>query len=353
MTVHRIVPWWSVKRHADRLDRFVPRMAYRPYQDLKAAWAIRRRWNVENHQQRFDLVQSTNVLAVGWFFRGEKRIPVVTRLSSFRPVWDRAAGIPIDFGTRMRWRMERSVIRRSRYIYSPTAYVAKLSEEAYKVPPIEVIESPYFHESVVSDHAMAERLSAKGPYLLFFGRMTQMKGVHVLAESLVRLLSEIDTMQAVFAGGDGIAPGGGSMKEYLKNRLAPFGARVHILDSMRHESLYPIIERARLVVLPSLMDNLPNSCLEAMAHGAVVVATEGSCFESLIRDRVSGLLARPNDEGSLCRAIREGWTLSEEEREAMSREATRRIQGLYPKDSIPRLERYYQAVVDKHPAKSS
>src|ERR1051326_7456438 len=44
------------------------------------------------------------------------------------------------------------------------------------------------------------------------------------------------------------------------------------------------------VVLPSLIDNLPNSCLEAMGLGRVVIGTKGTSFEELITDEANGFL---------------------------------------------------------------
>ena len=49
-----------------------------------------------------------------------------------------------------------------------------------------------------------------------------------------------------------------------------------MLDKLPHRQLYPVIAGARLVVLPSLIENLPNAGLEAMALGRAVIGTAGT-----------------------------------------------------------------------------
>jgi glycosyltransferase involved in cell wall biosynthesis len=64
-----------------------------------------------------------------------------------------------------------------------------------------------------------------------------------------------------------------------------------------------VIRQALAVVLPSRMDNLPNTCIEAMAEGKAVIGTRGTSFEQLIEDGVSGLLCDVDDPTALRASI--------------------------------------------------
>ncbi len=313
VVVHRVVPLWDSRMILDHIDPWIPRSCYDPYQDLKAAWCLYRRWKDENKKNRFDVVQLANVLSVGFFFRGNVGVTRVMRLSSFRPAWDTVGGTPMTLGVKLRWWMEKRAIVQTPNIYAPTDFVARLTEKNYRVAHVDVIETPFFQEQPVEDSSEQQRLCGEKPYILFFGRMTKMKGVHRLAESLPPVLRQHPEMRAVFIGNDYIAPDGGSMHQYIRNCLADFGDRIVVESAVRHDKLYPIIRRATVVCLPSIIDNLPNSCLEAMSFARVVVATTGSCFEQLIEDRVSGFLCRPDDAVSLSQTIEAAVTMSREE----------------------------------------
>ena len=133
--------------------------------------------------------------------------------------------------------------------------------------------------------------------------MTQLKGTHILAECLPELLTKFPEMLVVFIGGDAVSPDGGSMRQYILQRAGSRSDQVRLIQPMRHELLYVFLKRARVVALPSLVDNIPNTCLEAMGHGAIVVATSGSCFEFLISHGVSGLLVAPGSPTQLSEMI--------------------------------------------------
>lgn len=345
VAVHRVVPLWDRRMILDHLDPRVPRVMYNSYQDLKAAWCLRRYWRALDETERFDLTQVTNVSATGLFFRRERRSPIVTRLSSYRPVWDTLAGIPVTAGVRARWRMEKAAVRGARFVYAPSNFVAELTEKNYGVGRVDVIESPFFREEVASDDSAYEAHAAGLPYLLFFGRMTAMKGVHVLAEALAEALESAPDLHAFLVGPDAPFAPGVSMKEHVRRVLARFAGRVHLLDALRHEQLYPFISHARFVVLPSLADNLPNTCLEALGLGKIVVATTGSCFEQVIEDGESGFLVAPGDAGALAEAIGRAWRLAPEAASRMGRRAAEKAAGLHPDRKIPELIEYYERVV--------
>src|SRR5262249_55825010 len=100
------------------------------------------------------------------------------------------------------------------------------------------------------------------------------------------------------------------------------------------------------VVLPSLMDNLPNTCLEAMGCGRVVVATAGICFEQIIEQSRSGILVEANDSTALAAGMHAAANLSQWERQEIGSAGAARIAQIHPSLAIPRLLNYYRHVLD-------
>lgn len=347
VTVHRVVPLWDRRMLVDKADRLVPRRLYNPYQDLKAAWSISRYLRKLNGKSRFDLIQVANVMAVGLFLGKRLRVPLVTRMSSYRPEWDTLAGVKPDLGVKARWKMEEWSVRGRRHVFAPTHYVAAQIEKAYRIPKVEVIESPFFEEVVEKDNSVYRQHLVGKKYLLFFGRMTQMKGVHVLAEALPRVLERAPDLHAVFVGADATAPGGGSMREFVRAKAGTHAGRVLLLDPLRHAQLYPFVENAAFVVLPSLVDNMPNTLLEAMGHRRVVIGTSGSCFEQLIEEGRNGFLVPPGDPETLAAAMNRACELSPEASGAIGAAARARVDDLHPDRALSRLVGYYESVISQ------
>jgi glycosyltransferase involved in cell wall biosynthesis len=331
----------------DKLDFFFRNKFYCPYQDVKAAWCLWRKYReAVQSEGSFDIVQLANVQAVGLFFKPIAGETLVTRLSSYRPLWDRRAGISEDWFVRMRWWLEEKAIRRTRFHYAPSRFVADYVQKGYNFENVEVVETPFFQEVVEPDRSVFESTLAGKRYLLFFGRLTQMKGVHRLAEALPEVLRKHEDLHAVFAGADtNLAPGGGGMRDYIRKTIgSEFNGRVVFFDPLRHEQLYPIIENAEWVVLPSIVDNLPNTCLEAMGLGRPVIATTGSCFEQLITDGETGLLSKADDSTDLQRVLFTAMDMSSSDREKMAECGKASLARLHPANAIPALLECFEKI---------
>jgi len=345
VSVYRVVPLWDKRMILDHVDPLVPRVLYNPYQDFKAAWCLWRRWQQVHRQTPYDIVQTANVMAVGLFFRQEKTVPVVTRLSSYRPFWDRAAGIEETAGVKARWQMEKIAITGCQHLYAPTYFVAKQVAQGYGIESVDTLETPFFAEQPVLESDVFDQQLAGKSYALYFGRMTQMKGVHILAQALPKVLRQHPDMHVAFVGGSGISPDASTMREYVAEHLKDFLERVIFLDPMRHNRLYPVIRGAKIVVLPSLIDNLPNTCLESLGLGKVVVSTTGSCFEQVIEHKISGILVEPGNPEALADGINRAWQLGESEALAMQQAAVKSVSRLYPERAIPKLIDYYKSII--------
>jgi glycosyltransferase involved in cell wall biosynthesis len=135
--------------------------------------------------------------------------------------------------------------------------------------------------------------------------------------------------------------------EYLWEKAGRYRGRILSLGDMRHELLYPIMANARAVVIPSLVENFPNVCLEAMAHRRVVIGTRGTAFEQLLEDGASGLLCEPGDPASLVEAVEKALRLSDGEREKMGERAAERIRALRPEIVVEQLLSFYRDVMDR------
>lgn len=78
---------------------------------------------------------------------------------------------------------------------------------------------------------------------------------------------------------------------------------------------------ADVLVLPSLLDNLPNSGVEALACGTPVVAFDVGGLPDIVVDRRNGYLAPARDATGLAAGI--AWVLADRERHATLRAAAR------------------------------
>jgi glycosyltransferase involved in cell wall biosynthesis len=197
--------------------------------------------------------------------------------------------------------MERVQTRRGDGIISPTRALADIVCRGWRIAPERVTVVPTGMTALPEDTglngALPDELSG-AEYLLYFGRLEERKGVQVLGAALPAVLAAHPTLKAVFVGDD-LSYRGGSMRETIRAMNAEHADRLVFLPRMPQSELFPILRAARLVVLPSLWENLANTCLEAMQLSRPVVATRRCGFEEVIQDGESGFLVEPGDAADL------------------------------------------------------
>lgn len=254
----------------------------------------------------FDVVQACEWGAeAAWYAHSpRRRTPLVTRLATPLFVVEQLNDVSTRRGPRagmVTRQLERAQTRRSDGIISPTRALASIVGEAWHIAPerITVVPTGSANAGIAESANGPVPESLQGhPYLLYFGRLERRKGVHILGEALPAVLDAHPTLRAVFVGED-MTLGGRPFAELIRERNARHADRLIFLPRLPQRELFPIIRGARLVVLPSLWENLANTCLEAMQLGRPVVATWGCGFEEVIQDGVSGALVPPADAAKL------------------------------------------------------
>jgi glycosyltransferase involved in cell wall biosynthesis len=78
---------------------------------------------------------------------------------------------------------------------------------------------------------------------------------------------------------------------------------VHYLGGLDLAEVRALLRHADIFLLPSLWENCPYSCLEAMAAGVAIVSSDQGGMPELVEDGVTGLLARSGDAASYVAAL--------------------------------------------------
>ena len=148
-------------------------------------------------------------------------------------------------------------------------------------------------------------VEARRQEILHLGRLERRKGVELLVEAALPLLEKRPALTLRFIGADTpTGPGLSSMRAHLVRLIPPVLTGRVIFDGERPRAALPEALRAAAVCcFPSLWENFPNTCLEAMAAGAAVVAADGSGMAEMIEEGRSGLLFRARDVGALRAAL--------------------------------------------------
>ena len=289
------------------------------------------------------IIQYASCAATGLFRLTS--VPCVVRISGYLPLWNKAYEYDRTRDLLLSERLEEVAYARADGLFAPSLINARAVEKASE-KRVSIIESPCSWENQAIDETLFhDRLWGKR-YLLFFGSIGLMKGVGLIAEIMENLLRKNPQLYFVFVGKD-LGYKAGNMIDYVESKAGVDKERVIYLGKLSRQKLFPIIQNAYAVVLPSRIDNFPNACLEAMAHKRVVIGTLGTSFEQLVKDGESGFLCKRDDPSDLMRVLEKVLNLSDQQRSEIGDRAFDRIWELRPEKLVKQLIDYYKEIISE------
>ena len=170
--------------------------------------------------------------------------------------------------------------------------------------------------------------------ILFVGRVSPEKGVHVLVEAFTKVAARFPNVFLDVVGGLGSLPKDflvGISRDALVQKLAGFYStdyfaelkkripealkeRVVFHGNVSHDALAAYYRRATVFASPSFSDAFPLTVVEAMGAGLPVVASAVGGIREAVVDGVTGLLVEPGNSDALaevlCRLLRDPDTCS-------------------------------------------
>lgn len=311
--------------------------------NIRASRRINQKIREIAEEKQIDIIQFTSLFALSLLHSG--KVPSVMRLSSYAkkayPTFETLSANTVKVMSFF----EVMAGKRCNAVFAPSEVTARAYEKDFH-KKVHVIESPFINDVKRYDDRVIQQQLKDKKYILFFGNLYYEKGILTIAAIIERFLSDNPEYFWVFAGRS-LDIKGTSAAKILSDAAGAHRDRTIFLGELPHEQLYPVIRHSEFVVLPSIMENLSNACIEAMYFSKIVVGTDGASFEQLIQHNKNGLLCKIGNADDLLEKMQIAVEMAEEKKRQMEKKAHERIEKLRPEIVVKQLLRFYKQVIEK------
>ena len=299
--VHRYRPGGRVMKAFDQLGRW---KCWWTRQRLENGWSMYHALKALMRQHKFDVLEMPECGAEGYLINRLLRIPTVVRFHSpsrlIMPYYDVQK---TDIA--MCAFIEQRAIRSATALTSCSRFLRDEVRSKMGVrAPVTVIPNGIdlrlFDEAPNVDVTAKYGLPRDKVTIFFAGRMERRKGIHLcgaIAESILRK----HDVAFVFAGQDLFGYMSDTLLPSLKNQHLQ--GSVHYIGKLDLDELRSCVRAADIFLLPSLWENCPYSCIEAMGSARAIVSSDAGGMPELIEHGANGLLARAEDPESYVQQI--------------------------------------------------
>jgi glycosyltransferase involved in cell wall biosynthesis len=140
---------------------------------------------------------------------------------------------------------------------------------------------------------LRERMNwSKRPVIGAIGRLSPEKGIKYFLRAAARVLQDIPN--ALF-----LIVGDGPDRKGLEAETKALGIRGSVSFLGVREDIPELLSCMDVLVMPSLIEGLPMTLLEAMASGLPVVASRVGSIPAVVQNRINGIMVSPGDASAL------------------------------------------------------
>lgn len=187
-------------------------------------------------------------------------------------------------------------------ITSPSTALIKWAESFWGIPHNKMVHlpNPYLsHKEYISNKRRKDEL-----IICFVGKLNVLKGIKNLTLALKKILHRYSYVRVVFVGPDQSSHiEGMTMKQYIMAELSIWSSQIEFKGVVSLVSVQEVFASSDIAVIPSLWENFPYVCLEAMNAGLPVIGGNIGGIPDILGDNEYGLLVNPKRPQSIERAL--------------------------------------------------
>jgi glycogen synthase len=238
--------------------------------------------------------------------------------------------------------LERVAVENALGFTSPSRWMIPEVERVFAMPggQIDAIPNP------LRPDRPDQRVTPAVPTVLYLGRLEARKGILEAAPAMARVMTSVPDAIWRLAGSDTQSGPGGRLISQELISLLPAGVRdrVELLGGLDRAGVNRELASATAVLLPSRHENFPYACLEAMAAGAPVIASDRGGMAEMIEHDSSGVLVNPDQPDDIADALYRV-LLQPMFAEQLSRNAMEAVGSRFAPDIVAsQLEEHYRSL---------
>lgn len=187
--------------------------------------------------------------------------------------------------------MEKATIRMADLIISPSNYLIEELTPRMNLKeknPIRIF-NPYANE-----WSSGEIPNSIEGDIVFFGKLTPQKGALEMLSYLKKMWDSgfKNSISIIGGGAHYFYPVQEDMQVYIKKKYSIYIAQglIKFEGNLPPEKLKERLKKAHVVIIPSIVDNLPYAVLEAMAMGKIILSSTNGGHTEILTDKESGFV---------------------------------------------------------------
>jgi glycosyltransferase involved in cell wall biosynthesis len=291
----------------------------------------------------FDIIEAPECGAESLFVSRRSAKRHIIRLHTPWELIRKLDDIKEPFGDRLLLPIiERFAACRASSVSSPSSAMASFLSNTWHISKVKVIPNPLPVDNFEQ---------SSGPGWIYTGRIERRKGVHHLVAAYITLSSNVPNPPPLTLIGRayGTDRSGNSYGTAIHKMIATMkiGGSITWIENATLDDVASHLRQSSVALFPSLWENYPYACLEAMASGCAVVASACGGFTEIIEHGKSGLLIPHDSEESVYNAMY--YLLSNNDKvRALGTAARKRVTEIASTDKIgAAMESYYRSVLEE------
>ncbi len=235
--------------------------------------------NLIKKDSSIEFIHFSNYQYLGLLYDGN--LPTVTRLSSLEDLWNKSTLFSIQKF------FEKITLHKTSLILSPSHHLLSVLKNTYGL-------IGYYLPPLI-EKIRIKKIKTNKKIILTFGSISPGKG-SIAIQQVINQLLKIDKNIYYFWIGNvdkKFYKSNFHYEQLLKGKTK-FKNRIKIIPRMNRKKLFEFINKAQIVILPSLRDNSPNACLESLSLNKITIARKDSGYNDLIKDKFNGFLFNKN-----------------------------------------------------------
>lgn len=186
-------------------------------------------------------------------------------------------------------------------IHTPSISLGDIVSEKWNIERKKIYNVPY--PFIPNENFLQIPIGAQKKTITYIGRLEIRKGLIALTEAMPAIFEAVSEANFNFVGKPvhSIIPGL-NMREYIETKLRKYKSRIHFLN-VGFSEIPGVLQETNVCVFPSIWENFPNVCLEAMSAGRAIVASNRGGMKDMLEKPKCGLLVDPLNSKEIADAV--------------------------------------------------